>query len=312
MSEKIKKKRTWLWVVAIIILVMFGILAGSAILGILFYYSYNSKLSTQESYPSYDYGEGIAYEPSSEAELKRSDESFSYEIESVETAAGELAEKKVIKTGSLKLVVDDVSKSVDQITSLANNKDGFVQSSNVDTDPEGAQTAYIIIKIPADRFEETIEEAKNLSLVVENENISGKDVTEEYMDLQAQLKNYRAEEEQYLEIMEKADTVEDILKVSEKLSLIRGKIERTEGRIKYLESQTDYSTITIYLSQEVKVEVPTKKWRPLTNLKTAFQYWVKALQGILDVLVWIIIFIGPPIIIIWLIIASIRKKRKKK
>jgi hypothetical protein len=208
--------------------------------------------------------------------------------------------------------VDNVGDSNGRISDIAKEKNGFIQSSTLRTDPEGVQTATIIVKIPADKFEEVMAEIKDLALNIENENVSGQDVTEEYMDLQAQLKNYRAEEEQYIEIMKKATDVEDILKVSKELSLVRGKIERTEGRIKYLESQTDFSTITIYLSQEVKVEVPTAKWRPLTNLKTAFQYWVKTLQWLVDVVVWLVIFLGPLAIVLWFVIWAVRKIIRRK
>ena len=137
-------------------------------------------------------------------------------------------------------------------------------------------------------------------------------MTEQYSDLQAQLKNLRAEEEQYQKILEQATTVDDILKVTKQLSLVRSEIERIEGRIKYLENVTDYSTITVYLEEDVKVEVPTSEWRPFDNLKTAFSYWVKALQWMLDFFVWVVIFLGPAIVIIWLIVWGVRRKYKNR
>jgi len=312
-----KKKLLWLWIVLIVFVVLILCLVGLVLLGYAVSKYYGA--GTVSSDRSISYGNDYAYEEQAlpfltpeKKELSTTESADSYEAEDTETAAGELTEKKVIKTGSLTIEVDKVEESSGQITDIAKANEGFVQSSNVWTDTQGDQTGTIIIKIPADKFESVFEQLKGLAVNVERENVSGQDVTEQYMDLQAQLKNYRAEEEQYLSILDKANTVDDILKVTKQLSYVRGNIERVEGRIKYLENVTDYSTITVYMSQEVKVEVPTSKWRPLNNLKTAFSYWVKALQWLLDAAVWIIIFLGPMVVVSWLVIWGIRRKLRRK
>lgn len=311
------KKRVWLWVVLIVIAVTILGVIGLAILGVMVgkYYdtssvSYDHGLSYENDYNYVE--EALPSLAPETKEMSTLDSDESYELERADTAAGELIEKKVIKTGSLTMEVDEVEDTSSQIVGIAKSNEGFVQSSNVWTDTKGDQSGSITIKVPADRFESVFDQLKTLAVNIEREDISGQDVTEQYVDLQAQLKNYRAEEDQYLGILDKADSVDDILKVTKQLSYVRGNIERVEGRLKYLESVTDFSTITIYLSQEVKVEIPTSKWRPLNNLKTAFSYWVKALQGILDTLVWIVIFFGPVIVVLWLIIWGIRKKYSKK
>ena len=126
--------------------------------------------------------------------------------------------------------------------------------------------------------------------------------TEEFVDIESQLKSLRAQEEQYLSILDKAETVEDILSVTRQLDFVRSQIETIEGRKKYLENLTDLSTITVYLSQEVRVDLPTSDWKPLTNIKEAFRAWVETLQWLLDAAVWIVLFMLPPALIIWLVV----------
>lgn len=223
-----------------------------------------------------------------------------------------LTEQKVIKTGSLSLVVEKVGEAVSKLNNLAVSKKGFVLSSSVYTNADETQSATVTLKVPFQKYEEAMNEIKKVAKVVQSESSSGQDVTEQYSDLQAQSKNYKAEEEQYLEILKKAVTVEDILKVTEKLSLVRGNIEVTVGRIKYLENQTDMSTITVSLGEETRIDVPTKEWKPITTLKKAFRSWIQSLQGLVDVLIWLVIFLGPVLVLILLIIKIVKWKRKKK
>lgn len=230
------------------------------------------------------------------------------------TAVGKenIIEQKVIKTANLTLEVVKVGDAINEINSLAVSKGGFILSSSVTTNPDETQSASVILKIPASKFEETIKEIKELAKKVELEKISGQDVTEEYIDLQSQLKNFRAEEAQYLEILKKATTIDEILNVTERLAQVREKIEMTEGRIKYLESQTDMSTITLTLKEEARFEIPTKEWRPLNTLKLAFRAWVRFLQWLVNILIWLVIFLFPPAILIWLAFKIFKWKRKRK
>jgi len=306
--QKPKSKRKALWIVLGIIGGIFVLFVGIAII--------SSFLGQTSELPSYE-AEEMAEAPaiSSERMMAPSAEKFEeVELEEVpETAAreAELAEQKVIKTANLTLTVEKAGDTVSELNSLAVSKGGFILSSSVTTNPDGTQSASITLKVPVDKFEETVEDAKKLAKVIEKESLSGQDVTEKYTDLLSQLKNYQAEEEQYLEILKKATTIEDILKVTEKLSLVRGRIERTQGLIKYLESQTDMSTITITLKEEARIEIPTKEWRPLATLKRAFRSWIQFLQGLTNVLIWLVIFLGPPVILVWIIVKIVKRRKRK-
>lgn len=319
-SNKPKSKRNWIIYMVIAFILIVILLIAAIITAALYRYSEQSVsyksdygLSTiDEQYYDYEEAEAPlpeAYENESNAEVERSTPETAADKES-ENGGSE--EQKVIKTGNLTLVVKKVGDSVSEINSLAVSKDGFILSSSIYTNSDETQSGSIVLKVPVDRFEETVEDLKKIANVVEREALSGKDVTEEYSDLQAQMNNYKAEEEQYLEILKRANTIEETLKVTEKLSLVRGKIERLEGQIKYLENQTEMSTITVTLKEETRIDVPTKEWKPWTTVKNAFRTLVRFLQGLVDVLIWIVIFLGPPALIIWLIIWMIVKRKRKK
>lgn len=228
-----------------------------------------------------------------------------------ELGVGEIVDKKVIKTGNLDLVVKKAGEAVVRITGIAIEKEGFVADSNVYTREDKSQYGTITIRVPVERFEETMSEIKNIAELVEEESISGRDVTEEFIDLQSRLKNLRIEEEQYQKIVQRALKIEDVLNATKHLFQTREEIERMEGRIKYLENLTDLSTITAYLSEEPRIEGPAFTWKPLNVIKRALRSMIKFWQTIANILIWLIIFLIPIAIIVFLAYIIIKRTRKK-
>ena len=214
------------------------------------------------------------------------------------SAGGEVTDRKVIRNGSLSLLVKKAEEAVDRIKSFAKDLGGFVENANVyeisDTSKEGSVT----IRVPADKFDEAIKRIKELAVKVENEDINARDITEEFVDLEAQLKNLKATEAQYLEVLKQAYKVEDILKVHERLNDVRGDIERLEGRVKYLSRQVDMSSITVSLTEEADVEIFGIRWRPLANLKQALRGMLEGLTGYVDILISFVFSL--PVLILWL------------
>jgi len=225
------------------------------------------------------------------------------------------AEQRIIKNGNITAKVDSAEETANKISDIADRFEGFVQSSNIYESSTGAKSGTVIIRIPVDGFEAAFSEIKTLATVVVSESVSGQDVTEQYVDLQSRLKNKKAEEAQYLDILNQAYTVEDILMVTERLSWVRQEIEQLQGRLNYLENMTDMSTISTYISEEEKFEVPVEKWRPIETLRQSFRAMIAGLQGIANLGIWIIMFaalIALPIAIIVLIIIWIVKKIKNR
>ena len=153
-----------------------------------------------------------------------------------------------MRTAEVALVVNDVAIALDRVADLAENLGGYVVSSK--RWKEGERLVGIItIRVPAEDFGGAMESLHRLAVDVTHEDTSAKDVTEEYVDLSAKLKNLEATEEQYLRLMEKAEKVEDILNIQRELSKTRGEIEQTKGRMQYLERTSATSLIRVQLNQ---------------------------------------------------------------
>jgi len=238
-----------------------------------------------------------------------------------EPTAGESAaevEQRIIKTGTMRVVVEDITEAVGELTSQAETVGGFVESSSVIEDRNGKRTGHAVLRIPVERFEETVAKIRSLADLVREETIEGQDVTERYSDLAAQLRNAAAQEEAYLAILRRAVSVEDILNVQRELGNIRSQIEVLTGRLKYLENRTALSTVRVTLEKDVDVQIPTTRFKPLTAAKQALQALVAVFQGVIVTLIWTLIVgfgLGlPAALIIWIVYRVIRRlfsKRKR-
>ncbi len=228
------------------------------------------------------------------------------------TAVGD---RLVIKTGNITVVVKSVEESVGTVTSLANGSGGYVVSSKSGTENEKL-VATITIKVPADKFEATMETLRKLALEPPTESISGQDVTEEYADVEAQLRNLQATEKQLLNLLDRAQTVDDTLKVYNQLTNIRGQIERLQGRKQYLERSAALSTITVNLRPQVEkpiVKTGREAWQPGTTFTEAARSFVSVLQVLGDLGIWALVF-SPvciiPIVILWILWRLTRRQKK--
>jgi len=215
-------------------------------------------------------------------------------------------DRKIVRTGSITMQVGDISKSQADITDIAGQAKGYVVSSNQRADDE-EPTGYISIRIPAGSFNDVMQKLRALALKVTYEKTNSQDVTEQYMDLQAQLKNYQATEAQYLELLKKADTVKDILEVQRELSNVRGNIERVKGRMQYLERTSDMSLIEITLAKSRPLGEST--WDVAGIFKSAVDGLIVLGQIILGILIWLLVF-SPVWIIVLVIIFLVRRNKK--
>ncbi len=213
-------------------------------------------------------------------------------------------DQKIIKTGSLDLVVDKAEQSLADVETIITEKGGYIETSSLQEDVDGTKSGYVTVRVPADQFDITIALVKELAVVVERETSSAEDVTEQYIDLAARLKNAESQEDRYVEILDVANTVEEILQIESALGNIRGYIESLQGQLNYLDSLTGFSTITISLSEEPIITIGGKEFRPGTSVKEAAQAVVAIAQALVVAVIWIVIVgigVGVPLaLIIWL------------
>jgi len=228
--------------------------------------------------------------------------------------AGKISERMVVKTGSLSVVVEDVAKSVEEIVNYAEEKGGFLVTSNIDKSGINL-SGYLTVRVPSDLLEDTIIFIKNMG-DIKNESIDGRDITEEYIDLESKLGNLKATEEQFLKIMKDAYKIEDVLAVQRELTSVRENIDVIEGRMKYLNESVDLSSITVYLStdpSDLPVVDNEDQWKPFAVFKNALRSLVGVGKGILNGLIWFGVYL-PIFVVILLIALGIKKyfSRKKK
>jgi hypothetical protein len=176
---------------------------------------------------------------------------------------------KIIRTSSIEIVVQHPSETAEKIAALAESMGGYVESA--EGGGQNATSGRLTIRVPAARFEQARTQIRTLGLRVENETIDAQDVTRQYVDQDASIRNLRAEETQYLAILKQATTVKDLLAVSGKLSEVRGQIEQQQAEFNALSKQIETVSIAISLRTESEAQMFGLNWRPGYQLKLALR-----------------------------------------
>lgn len=218
-----------------------------------------------------------------------------------QSSAGD-TERMIIRTADLQIIVTDTEPALKSVTALVTAAGGYVADSKTWRESDQLR-ATVSVRIPADKLDSILEAIKKLAVRVERENISGKDVTEEYSDLNAQLVNLEATEKELRELLtevrQKMQKAEDILTVYQELTKVRGEIEKIKGRIQYLSNLTALATVNVELIPDILAKpVIEPGWRPLETLKNAGRALVNTLKGLVDVLIWLVVVVIPVLILI--------------
>ncbi len=224
----------------------------------------------------------------------------------------------VLKDATLQIVVENVAATLDSITKLAEDMGGWVISSNTSKSSYASANDTVIgsiaIRVPAAQFTTAIDQIKAQSTSVDAETLTGKDVTQEYTDLNSQVINLQAAEKQLQTILDSANNTDDVLKIYNELVRVRGEIETTQGRINYFKEASSFSSISVSLRPptvpQAAVQVDTG-WSPSTTVKGAFNALVNILQSIANLLIIVIVLVLPLILVIgiplWLIYKLLRR-----
>jgi len=193
--------------------------------------------------------------------------------------------QKIIKTASVTVEVrrDTFQQRFQQAAMIASSHGGFISSSR--TRQGKHPSGVLVIRVPASQFEAATGELKSLG-TVKGEQISGEDVTAQFVDLQARLRNWEAQESVLLRLMRQSKTIEDSLKVQRTLQDVQLAIEEIRGQLRVLSDQTDLSTITLSMA-----EAATVAPKPKEGL-TFVRAWRQAIHAIAAVGAAIVIGLG--------------------
>ena len=235
-------------------------------------------------------------------------------------------DRMVVKNATLSIYVDDPVKSMDNISRMADAMGGFVVTADMYQQAlsNGVKVPQVsmTIRVPVERLDEALTTIKNeTTLPIISENVSSQDVTAEYTDLNSRLTNLQAAEKQLQEIMASATKTEDVLSVYSQLVSVREQIELIKGQMKYYEQSAALSSVNIQLVPNASIQpISIAGWQPKGTAKEALQSLINTLQsladfgirlGILYIPTLLVIFV-PIGLVIWGIVALIRKIRKPK
>jgi hypothetical protein len=198
------------------------------------------------------------------------------------------AEPMIIRNAALTIEATDVGQALADARQIARQAGGYVSASNSHTERINEQDQRLVdltLEVRSDSTDSALTALRALGTVTA-ESSSSQDVTEEYVDLDANLRNLRASETSILSLMDKATRIDDVLSLQRELTGVRGQIERLQGRQRYLERRSDMSTITLSLRPPGASQprpTPTR-FDPLATAQQGWQASLNLLRSVAEVM----------------------------
>jgi hypothetical protein len=229
-------------------------------------------------------------------------------------------ERMIIRTVNMNVVVRDTDEMLTAVRELTADHEGYISSSNrwlVGNQPY----ARITIRVPSASLDGVMASIRELTVRVQEENVSGQDVTEEYVDLRARLTNMEAAEEELrallVEVRENRGKAEDILAIYRQLTEIRSQIESLKGRMQYLEQMTAMATLNLEIRpvEAPRPIVEQATWSPLVTVSNALRAFVDVIKVFIDLTIYLLVFsplVVLPIVVLWLLIRWARRRSRAR
>jgi hypothetical protein len=169
-------------------------------------------------------------------------------------------DRKVIRNADLTIEVSSTTEAQQQVTQIAETYGGFVVTSEArqreNTEPaKRTVDIKLIVRVPSNQFSSALSQIEKLATNMPQRNVTGQDVTEEFIDLEARIKTQKALELQFIEIMKQATKIADALEVQRQIAGVRTEIEKLEGRRRFLANQSSLSTIAVNLTTPAPIIV---------------------------------------------------------
>jgi hypothetical protein len=212
--------------------------------------------------------------------------------------------RKIVYTGSLDLVVDDLPAALAKAKAAVLAVGGYIGASSERNDDQYA-VATITYRIPAQRWDETVDALRGLATKIVGGETQATEVGSQIVDLEARLRNLRASEQVLVEIASGTGKVSDLLEVQARISDVRGEIERIDAQRAQLEDQVSYGTlVTTFGTEIVQVQQTAKGWDPAKDVDGATATLIEAGQAIVSGAIWFGI-VWLPVILVLLVIALV-------
>jgi uncharacterized protein DUF4349 len=220
------------------------------------------------------------------------------------------ADRNLILTAKIDMRSRDPWVTSDRAQAIASGLGGDVlnltQSGSGDT-----RSASLTIRVPSSRFGDALQQLRSLEGEVASSGVSAQDVTDQFVDLQARLAAKQAEEQRYLAILNRAGTIDEILKVDASLSSVRTQIEQLTGQINSIKQRTDYSTISMSIStlSALPGDTTGKVWDPAKTVGRALAALGAMMQVFADAVIWLVVFGWLPLLAFAAVVFAARMRR---
>jgi len=221
-------------------------------------------------------------------------------------------ERMVVKNSNLSLLVNDVKTTGEKIIYRAKGVGGYMVEAAYNR-PNESPFATITVRIPENKLDEILNYFRSLAIKVTSERLVGKDVTDQYVDIEARIATLQKTKTKFEQILDKAVQVTEILQVQREIINIQSQIDSLTGQQKSLEQNANLSKVTVYLSTDELAlpYTPDKAFRPQVVFKQAARSLLGTLRTLTNASIWLGVYsvVWAPLLVI---IYIVRKRRTRK
>lgn len=178
---------------------------------------------------------------------------------------------KIVRTAELNLLVADCGEGLKKVEELAKAESGFVEASTLEAD-----TANITLRVPTEKLDEARAKLLEFAAQVTQDSVGASDVTKQYYDREARLRNLRAQEQQFLGIMKNAHTVPDVLAVTKSLDEVREQIEQDDAEFRGMKGDVELAKIEVHMHSQ---SVAGVHWSVGASTRTAWNDLLQSLRA---------------------------------
>jgi len=227
----------------------------------------------------------------------------------------DVKDRLVVQESNLSLLVEDVTDIRNKIVSYAQQKGGYMVSSNV-SNPQDAPTATVVVRVPSKDLEEALDYFHSLSVKVVSENLVGQDVTDQYVDIDTRIAQLERTKARLETILDQATQITEITNLTQQILNYQNQIDALKGQQDALEKNAQLAKLTIYLStDEIALPYqPSETFRPGVIFKLAVRSLVGTLRGMATLGIWVGVYavIWLPALILFVLLRRWLKKRKSQ
>ena len=215
-----------------------------------------------------------------------------------------LLDRKIIRNAQLSIEVEDVIGTLNAATALSTRFGGYTASTST-WEQSDQPFAQISFAVPVERFEAAMEQTRALG-EVKNESINSQDVTGQFVDVEARIKNLEATAERIRSFLDDAKKVEEALNVNRELSQIEGQLEVLKGQRSALTQQTSFSTINLEIRSVPSIRISDNSWSPATTFYVALDALLEIARLAVDFIIWAVMIGLPVLLFFFLLFVAVR------